>query len=374
MSRGNKRMRRFGSRWRRTFKRSKTRRVRTGTAAARRSRAAVPAGGRLAAWAGHALHDGRIDASQIPREAVTDWQQTMNSCWNRWLRVRRLADMDARALEPVGKKYAEGFAEAAGLDAPNWVPIPTERKVGAVVTAMNEEKTLPGVLAQLERLPLCEIIVVINGSTDHSFAVARRHRRTTVICYPDALGHDVGRAIGAKASVSDIVLFLDGDFPVMAEHLVPFIADIEKGTDVALNDITPYMGLFAQRDAVTVMKEFMNRSLGRSDLAANSLTAVPHALSRRAIEMIGYENLAVPPKAQAKAIRMGLKIRAPMSVDVISRNRLRGAMNVGLANPVSEMIIGDHIEALDLLMRSEGSRLSFRDVIRRREWAGGNVV
>jgi len=368
--RGNKRLFRYRRRWR-TLKRAVARRKRAGVPARNRSRAAAPAG--VAAWADHALRDGRIDASLAPKEAASDWQQAMNACWNRWLRVRKLTDLDVQALETIGKKYAEGFAEAAGLGAPNWVPIPTERKVGAVVTAMNEEKTLPGVLAQLERLPLSEIIVVINGSADSSFAVARQHRRATIICYPDALGHDVGRAIGAKASVSDIVLFLDGDFPVMAEHLVPFIADIERGTDVALNDITPYMGLFAQRDAVTIMKEFMNRSLGRSDLAANSLTAVPHALSRKAIEMIGYENLSVPPKAQAKAIRMGLKIRAPMSVDVISRNRIRGAMNVGLANPVSEMIIGDHIEALDLLMRSEGSRLSFHDVIRRREWTGGNM-
>lgn len=96
------------------------------------------------------------------------------------------------------------------------------------------------------------------------------------------------------------------------------------------------------------------------------MSAVPHALSKRAVETIGYETLAVPPKAQAKAIASGLSITSPASIDVISANRQRRRLNIGKRNPVANMIIGDHIEALATLMNAHGARLSFTDHIRDR--------
>ncbi|MDF2715177.1 MAG: glycosyl transferase family 2, partial [Paenibacillus sp.] len=148
-----------------------------------------------------------------------------------------------------------------------------------------------------------------------------------------------------------------------------YIHAVERGADVALNDITPYIDVFAGRDPVTIVKEMLNRSLGREDLHANSLTAVPHALSRKAIDTIGCANLMVPPKAQALAVRNGLRIETAMSVDVISKNRVRDK-NSGRDNPVSHLIIGDHLEALELLMRTDGARLHSADHIRNRKVLG----
>ncbi|KKO54344.1 hypothetical protein XI25_09570 [Paenibacillus sp. DMB20] len=238
--------------------------------------------------------------------------------------------------------------------------------MAAIVMVMNEKDTILQVIEQLQRMPLHEMIFVVNGSTDESFEMIRNQSDATIVHYQRALGHDVGRAIGAKLADSDILLFLDGDFPVMAEQLVPFIDAIERGTDIALNNITPYIGLFSGRDAVTTVKEFLNRSMSRGDLEANSLTAVPHAMRKEAAGMIGYGNLAIPPKAQVIAIEKGLSISAPASVDVITRNRIR-ARNVGPNNVVSDMIIGDHIEALKAVIDSKGSRLSFPDQIRHRQ-------
>ncbi|HEY0829483.1 MAG TPA: glycosyltransferase family A protein [Bacilli bacterium] len=247
---------------------------------------------------------------------------------------------------------------------------PAAQTVAAIVTLMNEEQSITAVLDQLQRLPLHEIVVVINGSTDESFYKARKYANATIIHYPQPLGYDVGRAVGAKMAQSDILLFVDGDIPIPAERLVPFVHAIAKGMDVALNDISPYVGLFHRRDHVSIIKEFTNRSLGRPDLGINSLTAVPHALSRRALDIIGFSNLMVPPKAQASAILQGLKISMPASIDVITRNRMRGH-NVGMSNPVSEMIVGDHIEALNMAMAAGGERLSCIDTLRKRWLAGG---
>ncbi|MEX1028424.1 MAG: glycosyltransferase [Paenibacillaceae bacterium] len=266
----------------------------------------------------------------------------------------------------TANQFIEGYCRQTGQHANRQVLIPTNKTVSVIVTVMNEKDTIPSILEQLHRLPLHEIIFVLNGSTDESFEMIRNQSWATIIHYHHPLGHDVGRAIGAKLSESDILLFLDGDFPVYAEHLVPFIDAVERGIDIALNNITPYIGLFTNRDEVTTIKEFVNMSMERVELEANSLTAVPHAMSKKAAEVIGYKNLAVPPKAQVIAMDKGLKISAPIHVDVISKNRIR-KRNVGSNNSVSELIIGDHIEAMKAVMDWKGARLTYPDHIRNRQ-------
>lgn len=224
---------------------------------------------------------------------------------------------------------------------------------------------LPAVLSQLTRLPLAQIIVVVNGSTDRTLQAASRYNEVTVVHYPQALGHDIGRSIGAKLADTEILLFLDADIAISAEALIPFIRSIDRGTDVALNDITPFVGRFAVRDSVSILKEFLNRSLGRDDLRMNSMTAVPFALSRHAVDVIGASKLTVPPMAHALAIQNGLRVETAGQINVISSNKLRQS-NMGLSNPVSRMITGDHWEALHEVMKLQGSRLHYPDLFRDR--------
>ena len=291
----------------------------------------------------------------------------LNDAWCAFWRGRRPVRHPARQYLAAMNAFLRGFAAQAGIGKPDAVLLPTRKTVAAVVTVMNEAGTLANVLAQLARLPLAETVVVVNGSRDESFAVARR-AGATVVHYPEALGHDVGRALGAKMTDADIVLFLDGDIPIRAERLLPFIDAVHRGTDVALNNLAPFLGPMRAWDDVTVMKAFLNHCLDRPDLLANSLTAVPHALSRRAIREIGPRHLMVPPCALVRAVLAGLVIRAPASVDVISANKRR-RMNTGRENPVSGLIVGDHLEAIHLLKQLRGPRLGFADGIRNRKAA-----
>ncbi len=250
------------------------------------------------------------------------------------------------------------------------VPLPTDKRVGVIVSVKNEAGTLAPVLRELSRLPLHELIVVVNGSTDASLALARNVPMATVVHYESPIGHDVGRAVGAKLATSDILVFVDADFTIQAEKLVPFIAAVHRGMDVALNNITPNLKSFPLRDRVTRMKEFLNLIVRRPDLQANSMTAVPHALSRRALDAIGYQQLMVPPKAQVAAILKGLAVGAPGNVEVLKANRHK-AENVGSHNAVSDLIMGDHLEALQFAMAELGERLWFPDYSRRRDMLGG---
>lgn len=302
----------------------------------------------------------------------TDPKRILNLHWNQWRTAMRKGIWPWKLYYGIAKQFVKGFEVKSGLSEQNWILTPTNKKVAAIVTVMNEEKTISSVLNQLKRLPLHELIVVVNGTTDNSFYKIREESSAIIIEYPEPLGHDVGRSIGAKISQSDILLFLDGDFPIFAEHLIPFIYAVDNGTDVALNNISPYIHYFNQRDSVTIIKEFLNRSLGRGDLRANSLTAIPHALSKRAVELIGYNILSVPPKAQAKAIDLGLIVDSTISVNVISKNKQRNN-NTGINSSVADMIIGDHLEALKTMMEVKGARLFYEDQIRNRRMTGGDA-
>ncbi len=264
----------------------------------------------------------------------------------------------------------DGFAHSWGQSVPPYVLLPLRGSAAAVVTVRNEEAAIRQVLRELALLPLDDAIVVINGSSDHSFKYAREFEGVTIVHEPSALGLDVGRALGAKMTDADIVLFMDGDFPVPAPELAAFLYAVDQGVDVALNDVMPYLSSFAHWDAVSRVKQFLNSALGREDLGANSLTCIPHALSRKAIQTIGVQTLAVPPKAQAAALNARLMAVAVASINVFAKNRRR-KQNTGADNPVARLILGDHIEALHSLQYSGGSRLAYADRIRRRNLAGG---
>lgn len=279
----------------------------------------------------------------------------LQSSYREWVREALTAELSWRSILAISMAYRNGYNRIAKQPLLG-IPLPIRGTVSAVVSASNEEKTVAAVVSELCRLPIQEIIVILNGCKDNSFQSLDRNERVTVVSYPKRLGHDVTRGIGASLATGDAVLFTDGDIAIAAEDLVSFLLEIDKGTDVALNDISPYLPPFSKQDAVTRSKMFLNYMLGRPDLEANSLTAVPHAVSRRALSILGVQSLIVPPKAQALAIVQGLATRAPRSVDVVRKNRIRSG-NVGAGNEVAQLILGDHIEALAAVMSLQGSRL-----------------
>src|SRR5690606_34541634 len=92
-------------------------------------------------------------------------------------------------------------------------------------------------------------------------------------------------------------------------------------------------------------KHALNALLGRPDLEGASLTAVPHAMSRRALEAIGAESLSVPPLAHARAICAGLVVRRICRVNVGALNPRRGRK--GRGRSLERLIVGDHLEAIE---------------------------
>lgn len=239
-----------------------------------------------------------------------------------------------------------------------------EPYVSVIIPAMNEARTIAGVISRARGVhPRCEVIVIVNGSVDDTAKIAQS-LGARVISYELPLGHDAGRSVGAEVAKGEVLLFTDGDFAIPASELRPFVSAISRGADIALND---YSGPVRKRSPhpVVLSKYALNILLDRPDLKGCSMTAVPHAISRKALAVLGSEVLSRPPLAHACAVLEGLYVEAVYKVPVGKLNAIRRKADG--QDPLQQFIIVDHLEAISLLLERQGKRAGFSDGIRRRE-------
>ena len=135
----------------------------------------------------------------------------------------------ARGPKPALQAVAGVFGEAPFPD----VERRTWPRISVVVCAYNAADTLDDCLTSLERLtyPDVEIILVNDGSTDATGAIAARHGGVTCIDVPNG-GLSAARNVGLEAATGEIVAYTDADVradPDWLTYLVqPFLT-----TDVA---------------------------------------------------------------------------------------------------------------------------------------------
>jgi hypothetical protein len=233
-------------------------------------------------------------------------------------------------------------------------------RVSVIIPVFNEAKTLPMVLSEVSQLPFqTEIICVTNGCQDESSQIAREYG-ARVLDFPEPLGHDIGRALGSKELCADVYLFTDADIVVSAADLAVFVHAVLGGVDIALNDYSGILRTEMIFHPVNICKYFLNLTLRYGKLGPSSLTAIPHALSRKAVKAIGSDSLSKPPLALVKAVLNGLNIQPVHFVEV-------SAVNKHSDKDLTELIIGDHLEALEYLSSQLGGRAWFPDNIRRRD-------
>jgi len=265
---------------------------------------------------------------------------------------RRLARSARRPVRPARPVTALPLAN----DPEPWVSV--------IIPAMNEARTIAKAIAAARGIhPRCEVIVVANGSADGTAEIARSCG-ALVISYAEPLGHDVGRSIGAEAAKGEILLFTDGDLILSTSQLRPFVRAVSSGVDVALND---YSGPVhrSQPHPVVLSKHVLNIMLHRPDLKGCSMTAVPHALSRKAFQVLGSALLSRPPAAQVLAVLEGLRVAPVHMVPVGKLNAVRRKLDG--RDPLQQLVVTDHLEAVESVLRYRGSRAGFSDGTRRRE-------
>lgn len=85
-------------------------------------------------------------------------------------------------------------------------------KISIIIPAANEEAYIGTAIDSVRQngYRAIEIIVVVNGASDHT-ALSARRKRVRVITTPRRLGYSGARNRGAKAATGAILVFLDAD-------------------------------------------------------------------------------------------------------------------------------------------------------------------
>ncbi|NLC53497.1 MAG: glycosyltransferase family 2 protein [Firmicutes bacterium] len=156
-------------------------------------------------------------------------------------------------------------------------------KVAAVIPAYNEAKNIGRVLATLRECPsLSQVIVVSDGSTDQTAAVARR-MGAQVVELPKNKGKGAAVMAGVAATTAEVILLLDADLiGLTSQHVKDLLAPIF--TQEAMMTI----GCFtAGRLATDLAQQIVPELNGQRAIRRELLVALPDlAQSRYGFEVV----------------------------------------------------------------------------------------
>ena len=103
-------------------------------------------------------------------------------------------------------------------------------RIDAVIPALNEEASLPGVLAELRGRGLRRVVVADNGSVDRTAEVARTGGAEVVHCARRGYGSACLAGLAYLAEdPPDVVVFLDADGADDPADLPALLAPLERG-------------------------------------------------------------------------------------------------------------------------------------------------
>lgn len=108
-------------------------------------------------------------------------------------------------------------------------------KISVIIPAFNEEKTIKDTIDAVQSTQLVdEIIVVDDGSKDHTVDIAKQCGAKTIRCHFN-MGKGKALERGIKECEGDIIVFLDADVGHTGSEITKIIQPIKQGQcDVAI--------------------------------------------------------------------------------------------------------------------------------------------
>ncbi|MBX3647273.1 MAG: glycosyltransferase family 2 protein [Rhodocyclaceae bacterium] len=109
-----------------------------------------------------------------------------------------------------------------------------ETRISVIIPARDEAQALPDCLrGVLAAVPGCELIVVDDGSSDGTAAIAAEHG-ARVISHPYPKGNGAAVKTGARAATGEILVFMDADGQHRPEDIPRLLTKLEEGYDMAV--------------------------------------------------------------------------------------------------------------------------------------------
>ena len=106
--------------------------------------------------------------------------------------------------------------------------------LSVILPAKNEADGLRRVLPAIRaRHPEAELIVVDDGSTDDTVAVAKKYG-VRIVTHPRSLGNGAAIKSGARAAHGDVIVFMDADGQHRPEDISRLLAELIGGCDMVV--------------------------------------------------------------------------------------------------------------------------------------------
>jgi glycosyltransferase involved in cell wall biosynthesis len=223
-----------------------------------------------------------------------------------------------------------------------------------VIPAWNEEDNLPGVLDALHaELPEADVLVVDDGSTDSTAAVAREHAARV-----ESLGANLGLRFGIAAGYRYALehgysycgrVDADGQHP--PRELARLLALVRSGAcDVAVGSrfvsgegypAYRYLPSRARRVGTAILRRAMKLALGRT---FGDATSGLWAVNARALPLLAetYTSRAPEVEALLRITRAGLRLEevpVTMEARASGASKLRGSKAVKLVLTVTGTLV-----------------------------------
>ncbi len=204
-------------------------------------------------------------------------------------------------------------------------------KISVIIPAYNEEITIADVIKTVKNVPeINDIIVVSDGSTDDTVAIARG-LNVDVYQMKENIGKGGAIKRGFEKTDSDILLFLDADLiGLNNEHVYALINPIRENTA----DMT--LGIFTQGRLLTDLPQFLMPYLsGQRAIKRQIIDAIPNMdLLKYGLELaitkvvkkydyrvskVKLHNLTQRIKEEKYGIIEGAKKRLQMYLDIVKQ-------------------------------------------------------
>ena len=246
-----------------------------------------------------------------------------------------------------------------------------DRSISVIIPAINEEASIGKVIADIPQW-VDEIIVVDNGSTDKTVAVAQAHGARVI--YEAERGYGAACLAGIAArDHHDIVVFLDGDYsdypeemPVLVAPIIAGEADLVIGSRVAgraeKGALTP-QAIFGNWLSCKLMRLFWG--VRYTDLGPF------RAIHEEALASLGMRdrNYGWTVEMQIKAAQRGLREREiPVRYRKrIGQSKISGTIR-GVVGAGTKILATIFLSAIDWHLRNKRplkSKLRSEEIIKR---------
>ena len=153
-----------------------------------------------------------------------------------------------------------------------------------------------------------EIMVIDNGSVDHSRKIAHDHGVGIVDC-PEPSGPGAARNQGARYAKGEILLFVDADVVIQSDALLRVLAAFQEHEDLAAV-FGSYDNQPAAQNFISQYKNLLNHFVHQhSNTEAETFWGGCGAIRADVFHRIGGFNETTYPQASIEDIEMGYRLR-----------------------------------------------------------------